>query len=629
MKIKSLFALVNGRRVAFLLVDAMVLALSLYLAFLLRFDGHIPHSYIPMFLWMLLLALGVKIPVLTLFRIYRFSWAHVGMEELYNTIVACGLGSAALAAVIFALRDWSALATVPRSILAVDFAFTLIGIAGARLSKRLVRHALTRTNLRAQGRRTLIVGAGDAGEQLLKGILQEKRAGYWPVGFVDDDRGKQGMVIHGVRVLGPREKLADFVRAKQAEVVIIAMPSVPSPVIRETVELTRESGVQDIKIIPFFSQLYTGEVRVSEVREVQPEDLLGRAPVSVDVATIRHFLQGKTVLVTGAAGSIGSEICRQALRFGVKQLVAIDIDETGLFNLEKDLARRFPNGTAGIVIGDVRDQKRVAGIFGEYHPQVVFHAAAYKHVPLMEAFPAEAVKTNVFGTRIVVEEACQAGAEAFVMISTDKAVNPTSIMGATKRVAEMVVLDEGQKAETRCMAVRFGNVLGSRGSVIPTFTEQIKRGGPVTVTDPGMERYFMITAEAVLLVLQAGAMGKGGEVFVLDMGQPVKILDLARELIRFHGLEPDKEIPIVFTGIRPGEKLCEELLTAEEGTDATTHDKIFKARLSACVSGDQIDSALICLYEAAEQSKPDEIIATLKELVPVYAPRGRSGEEVE
>jgi FlaA1/EpsC-like NDP-sugar epimerase len=269
----------------------------------------------------------------------------------------------------------------------------------------------------------------------------------------------------------------------------------------------------------------------------------------------------------------------------------------------------------------------VAGIFGEYHPQVVFHAAAYKHVPLMEAFPAEAVKTNVFGTRIVVEEACQAGAEAFVMISTDKAVNPTSIMGATKRVAEMVVLAEGQKAETRCMAVRFGNVLGSRGSVIPTFTEQIKRGGPVTVTDPGMERYFMITAEAVLLVLQAGAMGKGEEVFVLDMGQPVKILDLARELIRFHGFEPDKDMPIVFTGIRPGEKLYEELLTAEEGTDATTHDKIFKARLSACVSGEQIDNGLIRLDEAAEDSsRPEEIIVALKELVPTYRPN-REKEE--
>jgi len=308
MKIKNFLGLVSKRRVAFLLVDAMVIALSLYLAFLLRFDGHIPHNYVSMFLWMLLFALVVKIPVLTLFRIYRFSWAHIGLEELYNTIVACGVGSAGLAAVIVILRDWPALATVPRTILGADFAFTLIGVAGARLSKRLVQHALTRTNLRARGRRALIIGAGDAGEQLLKGILQEKRVGYWPVGFMDDDQGKQGMVIHGVPVLGRRQKLAEFIRVKQAEVVIIAMPSAPSPVIRETVELARESGAQDIRIIPFFSQLYTGEIQVSEVREVSPEDLLGRTAVSVDVTTIKRFLQDKIVLVTGAAGSIGSEL---------------------------------------------------------------------------------------------------------------------------------------------------------------------------------------------------------------------------------------------------------------------------------------------------------------------------------
>lgn len=283
------------------------------------------------------------------------------------------------------------------------------------------------------------------------------------------------------------------------------------------------------------------------------------------------------MLITGAAGSIGSELCRQALRFGSAQLFALDIDETGLFNLEQELRRRFPGDKAQILVGDVRDRERIAAIFQQYRPQVVFHAAAYKHVPIMEAFPEEAVKTNVFGTQITIEEACRAETESFVLISTDKAVNPTSIYGATKRAGEMIALNKGKSTTTRCIAVRFGNVLGSRGSVLPVFMEQIRRGGPVTVTHPQMRRYFMITAEAVLLVLQAAAMGQGGEVFVLDMGEPVKILDLARELIRFQGLEPDRDIPIVFTGTRPGEKLYEELLTAEEGTDVTSHQRVFVA----------------------------------------------------
>lgn len=567
------------RKLAFLFADVVVLALSLYLAFLLRFDAHIPSRFLDMFFLTLPLALALKIPLLVLFRMYRFSWAYVGMEELYNTSLACGVGSLAFAAVLFLLRHWPAVSGMPRSVLVIDFAFTLIGLGGIRLSKRAVRHAFTRTrgSQGNGGRRTLIVGAGEAGEQLVRGILREKKTGFWPVGFVDDDPVKKGLLIHGVPVLGPKERLADLIRTKQVEAVIIAMPSAPSRTIRTTVDLARKGGVQEIKIIPFFSELYTGEIKVSEIREVQPEDLLRREQISIDTQAIEHFLRGKTVLITGAAGSISSELCRQALRFGSAQLFALDIDETGLFNLEQELRRRFPGDKAQILVGDVRDRERIAAIFQQYRPQVVFHAAAYKHVPIMEAFPEEAVKTNVFGTQITIEEACRAETESFVLISTDKAVNPTSIYGATKRAGEMIALNKGKSTTTRCIAVRFGNVLGSRGSVLPVFMEQIRRGGPVTVTHPQMRRYFMITAEAVLLVLQAAAMGQGGEVFVLDMGEPVKILDLARELIRFQGLEPDRDIPIVFTGTRPGEKLYEELLTAEEGTDVTSHQRVFVA----------------------------------------------------
>ena len=617
-----------GRKAAFLLADAAALVLSLYLAFLLRFDGDIPSRYMSMFYWVLLFALGAKIPILLLFRMYRFSWAYVGMEEILSTALACGVGSLALTALLFVLRSWPALSAVPRSILAIDFAFTLIGLGGIRLSKRIAAHAAIRTRdgLQSQGRPTLIVGAGEAGEQLLRGIHREKSTGFRPVALVDDDPAKKGLFIHGVPILGSIVRLPELIRTKHAEIVIIAMPSAPSRTIRKAVELARQAGVSEVKIIPFFSEFYTGELKVSEIRQVQPEDLLGREPVSIDTESIRQFIQGKSVLVTGAAGSIGAELCRQILRFGAEQIYAFDIDETGLFNLKRDLRRRFPGGDVEILVGDVRDRQRMKDVFRRFRPQVVFHAAAYKHVPVMEACPEEAVKTNVFGTHIVVEEACQAPVEAFVMISTDKAINPTSVMGATKRVAETVVLSEKQNGSTRVMAVRFGNVLGSRGSVLPLFMDQIRRGGPVTVTHPEMRRYFMTTAEAVLLVLQAAAIGQGGEVFVLDMGKSVKIVDLAKELIRFHGLKPDEDIPVVYTGIRPGEKLFEELLTAEEGTDATSHERIFVARIGTSWNQEQLDNALEELRLAADDADKSRIISYLQALVPTYQPFEYSSE---
>jgi FlaA1/EpsC-like NDP-sugar epimerase len=433
---------INKGRIGFFLADAVVLSLALYLAFLLRFDGGIPPRYFSMFLWALPVVLGIKIPLLILFRTYRFSWGYVGLNELYMTSLACGGGSLAFATVLFLLRHWPVAVGMPRSILGIDFVLTLLGIGGIRLSKRVLQHVLKRTRER-KGKRALIVGAGGAGSQLVRAILEEQKSGFYPIGFIDDDPRKRGLSIHGVSVLGARNRLPGLIRSGQAEAVIIAMPSVSSRVIRETVDLARKGGVKEIKILPFLSELYSGEVKVSAVREVQPEDLLHREPVLIDTQVIGRFLNGKTVLVTGAAGSIGSELCRQILRFGSERLIAFDIDETGLetglFNLEKDLERRFPKGNVKIIVGDVREQKKVARTFQQYQPRVVFHAAAYKHVPLMESFPEEAVKTNVFGTRTVVQEACRSGVEAFVMISTDKAVNPTSVMGATKRVAEMEV----------------------------------------------------------------------------------------------------------------------------------------------------------------------------------------------
>jgi len=594
----------------FLLADALVIALSLYLAFLLRFEGAIPPRHQLMLRSLIPIALGLKLLSLFLFRAYRFSWAYVGLEDLFNVVLACGVGSLALAALLFLFHRSPAFLGFPRATLAIDFALTVIGAVGIRLSKRIAGLLLGGKPQARMGKRTLIVGAGEAGEQLVRSLKREEKAGFWPIGLVDDDPRKRGLLIHGAPVLGPRARLPELIRSREAEAVIIAMPSAPSCVIRETVELVRQGGVKEIKIVPFLSELYTGEVKVSEVREVRPEDVLPREPVSVDLESIRRFLQGKRILVTGAAGSIGSELCRQILRFAPAKLLALDFDETGLFWLEMELKRTSPEANMRVFLADIRDRARVASIFQAEHPDLVFHAAAYKHVPILEFNPQEAVKTNVFGTKIVVEEACRAGVEAFVLISTDKAVNPVSVMGMTKRVAEMVILavgeGEGNPTHTRCMAVRFGNVLGSRGSVIPIFLEQIRRGGPVTITHPEMERYFMTTSEAVLLVLQAAAMGQGGEVFVLDMGKPVKILDIAKELIRFHGLEPDKDIPIVFTGIRPGEKLREELLTAEEGTEATKHKQIYVARMSKSLPSEVLQSKLNTLAEFIEQRQEAE-----------------------
>jgi len=603
---------------AFVLADTAVIVLALYFAFVLRFDGTIPARYVSFFGWIVLFALAIKIPIFAALRMYRFVWAYVGVVEVTNAFLACVFGSLALGAVLFALRDWSRLSGMPRSILAIDFALVLIGVVGIRLSKRLLGQARRSGSKQSHGRRTLIVGAGDAGAQLVRAIQSEKQVTFWPIGLVDDDRAKQGAAIHGVRVLGQRDRLPELIRSHRAEAVIIAMPSAPSAVIRETVSLARQGGAHEVKIVPFLSELYTGEVKVSEVREIEPEDLLGREQVAIDPSALERFLKGKIVLVTGAAGSIGSELCRQILRFAPRRLLALDMDETGLFHLQRDLARRFPAQDPAIVIADVRDSLRMKSVFSSEKPHIVFHAAAYKHVPLMEAFPEEAVKTNVFGTRILAEAARDAGSEAFVFISTDKAVNPTSVMGATKRLAEMLVLTRLSGTRTRGMAVRFGNVLGSRGSVLPVFLEEIRHGGPVTVTHPDMRRYFMTTAEAVLLVLQAATMGHGGEVFLLDMGEPVRILDLAKDLIRFHNLEPDRDIPIVFTGIRPGEKLFEEVLTAEEGAEMTAHKRVFVARLSSLGDPAHLDSLLEQLHDQAEAGTGDGILSLLHVLVPTY-----------
>ena len=606
----------------FLASDAIVISASLYLAYWLRFDGAIPEGYLSTMLWSMPLALVLKIPILAAFKMYRFSWRHVGIREMLGAILACTAGSALLASTFMLLRGVPAFESIPRSTLAIDFALCLIGISAVRLSNRLAAVAWPRSSRAGIGsaKRAVIIGAGDAGTSLARSLLEQDVKRYVPVGFLDDDRAKWGLIIHGVRVIGGRDQLLKTVDSLNAKAILIAVPSTGGPFVGDTVARAREAGIDDVRILPPLSQLYGSQAHVKELRKVTPEDLLRREPVSIDTTAIEQLVRGRSILVTGAAGSIGSEMCRQVLRFGVGHLICFDHNETGLFYLERDLEKRFPDRVVSYEIGDIRDRERVHEVVELGRPRTVFHAAAYKHVPMMERSAAEAVKTNVFGTRCVIEEACAHGADSFVLVSTDKAVDPCSVMGVTKRVAELITHAHNSRYPTRCMAVRFGNVLGSRGSVLPIFEEQIESGGPLTITDPKMRRYFMMTSEAVLLVMQAAAMGRGGEVFVLDMGEPVTILELAKDLIRLHGLEPDQDIPIVFTGVRPGERLFEELLTAEEGTDSTTHEKVFVARLGSHWNGTELGGKLERLSEAADRGGSAPIVALLQELVPSYRP---------
>ncbi|MGQ9477798.1 MAG: polysaccharide biosynthesis protein [Candidatus Bipolaricaulia bacterium] len=622
----------NRRRLPFFLAgDSLILAWAMLFAFLLRFDFALPSRHLQALWAYILVSWGVKLPIFYLQGFYRFSWSYISLRELWSVFKGITYSSLVFGVALFLLREVRLFAVFPRSILFLDYFLALFGIGGFRASRRVWLMLIKRRGP-LEGERTLIVGAGDAGEQLLRSMLQDRRSPYLPLGFVDDDPAKQGLSIHGVRVLGPRRELPRLIRDHNVESLLIAMPSAPSAAIRETVELARQAGLKEVKVLPFLSELFTGRVGLSDIRDLRLEDLLGREPVELDTKGIEGYLRGKRVLVTGAAGSIGSELCRQLGRFGPERLIMLDQDETGIYNLENELSEQFPQldreGGLLPLVGDILDRGKVERLFASHRPEVVFHAAAYKHVPLMEAHPEEAVKTNIFGTVILGEAALAHGAEKFILISTDKAVNPTSVMGATKRVAEMVCLDLNQRGAprglTKFVAVRFGNVLGSRGSVVPLFEEQIRRRGPVTVTHPEMRRYFMVTSEAVLLVLQAGALGRGGEVFVLDMGQPIKIVDLARELIRFHGLEPDRDVPIVFIGPRPGEKLFEDLLSAEEGTTATAHKKIFMARLKPGPSGEELTAYLRELERLAEAGRKEGIIALLREMVPTYRPASDS-----
>jgi FlaA1/EpsC-like NDP-sugar epimerase len=628
----------------FVFTDVILIAISLFLSFLFHFDFDLNVPYpslmpgvLPYFIVIKLLSFGI-------FRVYRMTWRYVGIFDLVNIVGALIVSAMVLIILTLPISYMPsnfAITGFPKRIILEDCIISVFLISGLRILKRLYLEVIRKQRPAKQSKKTIVLGAGNTGEMLIRDMARNNFNEFYPVGFLDDDKTKVGAYIHGVKVFGTTDQLKDVILKHSADAIIVAIPSLNHKILKEVYDSAKRLNVDTVKIVPRIYNFDKPDINLKGLEDISIEDLVGRQTVTIDFKEIANFLNNRSVLVTGAGGSIGAEIVNQVCAFHPEEVILFDIDETELHNLGLKLKRFFPHlsGQIHYITGDVRDEIRLSEVFEEFKPQIVFHAAAYKHVPMMEYNPKEAVKVNIFGTYNLAKAAKGYGVEKFIMISTDKAVRPTSIMGATKRMAEYVCKamnnsverrawsgegkaedgkmgrwEDGKREErgncetrnancettttqplnhsTRFISVRFGNVLGSRGSVLPLFMEQLKHGGPLTVTHKDMLRYFMTIPEAVSLVLQASTMGEGGEVFVLDMGEPVRIVELAEELIRMHGLEPYKDIDIEFTGLRPGEKLFEEILTAEEGTIASKHEKVFIAKNSEKYSVENIEGIL-------------------------------------
>ena len=583
---------------------------------MLRFEFDVPRAVVHILPPLFALSLSVRAIVHWRFGLFHGLWRYSGSRDLRLLITAATLSSAVYAAA-WAFTQPS---MFPRSIFVFDWAFGIMIVGGLRFGIRTVREVSIQSAAPQSGqprRRLLVIGAGDAGEMLMREIVRIYARRYEPVGFLDDNVSKHGEHIHGVRVLGPISDVTTLAEKEKIDEIILAIPSMSGREMRSVLDLCRPTGAH-IRTLPGVDNLIDGTVTVSQLADVNINDLLGRAPVVLDNAALAEFLADRCVLITGAGGSIGSELCRQVCRFRPKRLLLVEQAENNLFHIERALRGEHADDVEIVaLIADICDTKRLEAIFAEHRPQVVFHAAAHKHVPLMEANPGEAIKNNVFGTRKLADLSHRMGVDKFVMVSTDKAVNPTSIMGVAKRVAEIYVQALSERSRTQFVTVRFGNVLGSAGSVVPVFQEQIAKGGPVTVTHPEMKRYFMTIPEACQLVMQAGAMGAGGEIFVLDMGEPVKIVDLARDLIRLSGLEPDRDIEIQFSGVRPGEKLYEELAVEEEQIEKTKHPKIHIGRFRPYVF-EEVERGLRELHQLSDGHDINAIKRAFKQIVPEY-----------
>lgn len=610
--------------------DAAIFVLALTAAYFFRFELTLAEYDIRQLYNLLLWVVPLKLGIFFVFGLYRGMWRYTGIRDFWKLAQACIVSTLFVMAIILIVHRFAGFS---RAVFILDGAVTFLLVGGLRMAIRTYfmswdRARETNVSLRPKHRkRVLIIGAGAAGEKILREIFENYQLHYEVAGFIDDNPDKLGRTIHGVPVRGSVEKLPEIVERENIEEVLIAIPSAGGEQMRRVVGICKDCNVP-YKTMPGIGEIIDGRVSLKALRDVRYEDLLGRQPVELDATGIRNYLDGKRVLITGCGGSIGSELCRQVVNYQPCALVLVDASEANLFHIQMELQHESCYRSVHAILGHVQDGPLMTSVFRKFRPEVVFHAAGYKHVPILEKNPWEAVTNNIVGSRVVMELAVEHGVGRFVFVSTDKAVRPTNVMGASKRVAELL-LQSFQGNGTKFMAVRFGNVVGSSGSVVPLFRRQIEYGGPVTVTHPEVNRYFMTIPEAAQMIMQAGAMGEGGEIFILRMGTPVRIADMARDLIRLSGKEPDRDIKIVFTGLREGEKLYEELITVGEGIVPTGHEKIMVIRadgqgalsrtpqeLSA-----RLDEQLAGLSEAADRFDSEGIKKKLGEIVPEYIPQ--------
>lgn len=608
----------NIRNRYILIGDLALIVVSVIGALILRFElGSLFFAYLPFAYWMIAVALVVKPVVYYFFGLYRRMWMYASVEELKLIVIAVSTASVIVALVMLLLFTRGFLPGYLRSVLVIDWLLSLAMVGGLRFTFRFLAETRRRFGEMQAGRvkRVLIVGAGDAGALVVKELQKNPQLNLIPVGFLDDNPTKQRQQIHGVPVVGTINEMTRWLEKLRVDEVIIAIPSAPGRVVRMVADVARLKGIP-FRTMPGIYELLGGRVSVSRLREVDITDLLRRQPTRIKEEWIGEVLADKIILVTGAGGSIGRELCRQIARYNPAELIMLGHGENSIFEGLLELKDHFPSLIIRPVIADVRDRMRLNQVFSQFHPQIVFHAAAHKHVSLMEVNVEEAVTNNILGTKNLVELAIEHRVERLVMISSDKAVRPANVMGATKRIAEMLVIDAALRTGMAFSVVRFGNVLGSRGSVVPIFKQQIARGGPITITHPDMKRYFMTIPEAVYLVLQAAGMSKGAETFVLNMGQQVRILDLAEDLIRLSGLEPGKDIEIVFTGVRPGEKLSEDLW--DEGFQflATEHPDIFRSQNTEPLSSERLTQFVDELISLAREGSAEEIIQLMDQFIP-------------
>lgn len=609
--------------------DLILVVISVLGSYALRLElGPQFFDYLPSALWMIGLAFIIKPVVYYLFGLYQRIWIYASVEELKLIVAAVTAASVLLAGGMVVALSLGAFVGLPRSVLVIDWLLSLILVGGLRFSFRLMAESRgPAAILVTQPRRVLIVGAGDAGALVVREMQKNPQLNLQPIGFLDDNPAKQKQQIHGVPVIGTLSDLAQVLERQKVDEVVIAIPSAPGRVVRVIADIARLKGVP-FRTMPGIYELLGGKVSVSRLREVDISDLLRREPLQVNEGIVGEALSGRVVLVTGAGGSIGRELCRQIARWGPKLLILLGHGENSIFETLLELRESFPTLNLQPIIADVRDRPRLEVVFNEFRPEVVFHTAAHKHVPLMEINIEEAITNNVLGTLNLVEVSLTYLVERFVFISTDKAIRPVNVYGATKRLAEMIVLNAAQRSGGRYSVVRFGNVLGSRGSVVPIFKRQIAQGGPITITHPDMKRYFMTIPEAAHLVLQVAGMGRGGDTYLLNMGQQIRILDLAEDLIRLSGLEPGRDIEIVFTGIRPGEKLSEDLWDEGVSLRVTDHPDIFRVEHQEVLEGEALYRVVTELIKLAREGERERIVALLDEVIPGSAIRSTPPPEL-